>query len=1685
MAIPKIMRRAIVTLICLLCVFLPSLPLKQSDQTLRASSFLKSVSAQSTLQTPPALQKRYRSLTSFVSNDRMLGSIRELSTKYPSRVTGYPGCDAAARYVESQFKSIGLDSVKTESYSATTPMDKGAAVNIGGKSLRLYGVWPNLVRTSQVPPKGLKLHIVDLKYADLLDCSGHKIEDSAALVDFNCGTDWLNAPRLGAKAIIFVQPDMTMRGEAENKFSAIPVSIPRFWISKSDAATLRQILKSGGEDQKATITCDMPWQRRNALNITGMIRGTDPKMRDQIILVQAYYDGTSIIPALAPSAESACGIAGLLELARTFKAYPPKRSILFVATSGHFLGLNGMRAYMENHIEEFKQLGAREKIKGWLDRTAPGTFHYKMRNPPKIMMVAGLDLSSRTETMGVFYKGYFYDIREGIQNQFADIGRTCSDNSQRVADTLKFNRDDRFADGINPIAGKTWRNFIPGKMAFDSEVATLAGMRGVTFASVDDARPLVDTPLDTVDRVDIKNIGKQVSLLACLLDHFVRDTNRPGAAAAGEPRMPIAEAPSPTRMGLQGGFSTLTGKIVRFDPSKSFIPNVGVANCLAVVRSAHKSFMGVRANIVEASDSKGRFKFVGMAPQTAYDAKHPVQIGAYKLDDRTGEIIYAPDEGAYGEFYPTVIDITSSSKEMPIVVFRCVSTSIYDLIDPQGLRALATLDVYDGDSNGRPRMFGSAIAVPEPMNSRVEDMAVIFSQPGAKLKLVMGAGPAATRLVLLNSSRAKPEGVGYDVGQGGTLSSTAYKVAKDMWILDDYRIGKMAKFRIVNEGINNLHARAKRSFDLAAKALKAHDYIGYDSFSRAAWGYESRAYPDVQKTARDVVNGVLFYMFLMMPFAYFVERLFIGTPHLRWQIVWVMAIFLAIFGIFSQVHPAFQITMDPVVVFLAFVMLALSLFVTMLVVGKFEEQLKSLNKAIGGVHKVDIGRMSVAAAAFSLGISNMRRRKARTVLTCITLVLLTFTVLSFTSIVSVMRFNKVGSPGKPVYNGIMIRTPMWDALQDLSYRLVKDEFGVKRAVAPRAWFFGAVLGEQSFVTLRRDDNMYNAKVATGLTPEEARVTRPQTTLLTGRWFNADDRFNIILPAGIADKLRINAETDTTATLAPPPPPPAAPPPAPLVSMMPGADGKPAPADKQGERDCWKLAKGSNSFNLAVDDKWMANAAPGFTTVVQVEYYDMPGGSISLQYDGKASPYAPTSSVQFGGTKTWKLATFKCPDAYFGNRESGGDFRVVADKPDTTYIASVRVVRDPVQAPTSVVFGGGDYQVIGIADSSKIKELKDLDGEPLTPVDFILMNKQQAQGKSGGEGGFREYTHVEPDATFFVPYSNLMNMGAETRSIAVDFVTPAQVEGALDNLMPRLALNIYAGQADKIFRYSSIAATSSKGFETVFIPVLIAALIVLNTMLGSVFERIKEIGIFSSIGLAPNHIGMLFLAESMVYAIIGAVAGYLVGQGATKILTVFHWLPDLYLNFSSMSAVLSTIIVVGVVFLSTLYPARKASEVATPAIDRNWKVPDPVGDTWKIILPFAVTGEQASGVNGFLAEWFRAYEEYSIGDFVTQDVETCTIDTDGGVGHRIKCKAWLAPFDLGVSQMVCLETLPTAMEDVFEVALTITRESGDISNWKRVNRRFLNTLRKQFLIWRTLRHEDREKYSAVETEATPA
>lgn len=400
--------------------------------------------------------------------------------------------------------------------------------------------------------------------------------------------------------------------------------------------------------------------------------------------------------------------------------------------------------------------------------------------------------------------------------------------------------------------------------------------------------------------------------------------------------------------------------------------------------------------------------------------------------------------------------------------------------------------------------------------------------------------------------------------------------------------------------------------------------------------------------------------------------------------------------------------------------------------------------------------------------------------------------------------------------------------------------------------------------------------------------------------------------------------------------------------------------------------------------------------------------------------------------------------------------------------------------------GADFTVVGVLGIG-FKDLTDNDGEELTPVDYQLMQQQRSRGATGDEtleGELQKYLHLTPDSIAVLPYEVVMNQGGTLRSVAVN-MEPREDDpkllGAIDKLdlimaplMNRIALDFFVGRDKDTYLYSSIGMTSFSGMGNLFVPILIAALIVLNTMLGAVYERVREIGIYSSVGLAPVHIAFLFLAEACVYAIVGAVLGYLMGQAIATTLVHFGWLAGLTLNYSSMSTVVATIIVMIVVLLSTLYPAIKASRMAVPDIERKWKLPEPEGDVWHFNLPFTVLEEEALGLNVFMRDYFEAHADESASDFYTDQV---AFSETGEDSYQIGMMVWLAPYDLGVSQSIQFVTSPVGgeEEDLYKITLDVHRESGEIASWKRVNRRFLNLLRKQLLIWRTFSVDVRSEF----------
>ena len=85
-----------------------------------------------------------------------------------------------------------------------------------------------------------------------------------------------------------------------------------------------------------------------APNVIGVVRGTDPKLRDEYVVFTAHLDHDGIAMPMAGDSiyngviDNAAAVAALLEVAESFAAGPkPKRSLVFVATAAEEKGLLG------------------------------------------------------------------------------------------------------------------------------------------------------------------------------------------------------------------------------------------------------------------------------------------------------------------------------------------------------------------------------------------------------------------------------------------------------------------------------------------------------------------------------------------------------------------------------------------------------------------------------------------------------------------------------------------------------------------------------------------------------------------------------------------------------------------------------------------------------------------------------------------------------------------------------------------------------------------------------------------------------------------------------------------------------------------------------------------------------------------------------------------------------------------------------------------------------------------------------------------------------------------------------------------------------------------------------------------------------------------------------------------------
>ncbi len=379
----------------------------------------------------------------------------------------------------------------------------------------------------------------------------------------------------------------------------------------------------------------------------------------------------------------------------------------------------------------------------------------------------------------------------------------------------------------------------------------------------------------------------------------------------------------------------------------------------------------------------------------------------------------------------------------------------------------------------------------------------------------------------------------------------------------------------------------------------------------------------------------------------------------------------------------------------------------------------------------------------------------------------------------------------------------------------------------------------------------------------------------------------------------------------------------------------------------------------------------------------------------------------------------------------------------------------------VKIDGLGFRVTGIFNETILNGIRDLDGRKIMPIDPSRPGKESLGSNN----------------VIMIPYQASLKLEGSPTLMTLSFPNSTLVEEYAKELGLELSLNPYfgieGGDVKQISVYSSISVV---GLENITILLVISVFTIFNMMLGVIEERTREISTLSVVGLSPLHISFMFLAEITEYAVIGTVFGYIAGIVGMSLIQTLGIGPEIILNYSSNLVAISLGISSAATVAASLIPARRASRLATPSLVRKWKIPTkPIGTEWTIPLPFSSTPDELPGILAFLEEFIGSQSEEGVGSFISSETSVEKITFEGERCSTVKSKIQLPPYEQGVTQEVHVIPIHEKAKGKYDFAVQTNRLTGIESTWKRSNPIFVNEVRKQLLIWRTLREQQRKEY----------
>ena len=812
--------------------------------------------------------------------------------------------------------------------------------------------------------------------------------------------------------------------------------------------------------------------------------------------------------------------------------------------------------------------------------------------------------------------------------------------------------------------------------------------------------------------------------------------------------------------------------------------------------------------------------------------------------------------------------------------------------------------------------------------------------------------------MLGNVTEENPTGDGMSIEPEVLKNLNVNRIAIDNTIqLNLQRLKKLHSRNIFNSVVEMYHDKAEVHNQAAKEAREKGDLNLARAHEIFGQTLAVQAYRPLKGLIEDLVKSVLILLILTIPFSFALERLLIGATNIYKQMAWILVFFIATFLMLYFTHPAFAMSQSPMIIFIAFFIIVMSVMVIYIVMSRFKSELLAMQGMDTSAHRVN-SENSMLLAAIMIGVSSMRNRPVKTFLTILTVVLLTFTIISFASFDSTTYVRPVymgsGSGEQRIESFLPQHVDLLEPLCQSMKELYKNDYHV---------FYRAASYNSPFYMLPTYPSQENV------------IYNPN--------FNGTDKDGKPLPKAIA-----------------------------LEAVVGFEPGETIRSEKLG------------NLMVALRDKTKA------------------------EEEKKAE-------AEKKGTKYVAPAEEKEPGVYLSKLRAESLGLKVGD---TFYLRTMKVRLD------------------GIFEASSLDDFTYLDNGKVTPPNF----KQTAAAEASNIFTVLNNSYVDASNFIWSTPDNTLLTDYETTKKINGFVNAVIFYPKSDDIDIRKDATdiaevtfgiVYSNTAaNGVERHFMAPVFEASGLSNLLVPLLLGALIILSSLLGSIADREREIFTFSALGLSPKDVSCLFFAESSVYAVIGGLGGYLLSQVTNAVLTALAKrgiLEAPEMNFSSMTTVYTILIVMAIVLLSTIYPAIKAGRAASPDVARKWKMPPPDGDVLCFQFPFTVSRVDFGGILVFIGEHFANHADSSLGSFAASNVRITHGKNELTDGYMLTADFTLAPFDLGVAEEMSMYSAPSDIEGIDVVTVRIIRKDGSKGAWLRGNNRFVGEIRNQFLLWRSL------------------